>query len=242
MTDTAAPPPAEPPHDDDIAAAEHVLGATSAGERFEAEARRRYDKTFDASVIAWEERLQPLVDQIPPVEPSPKVWPRIERQVKPRVGLFDHAGLWRVATAACLAVAAVSLFILYSPAKPPPAPAPAAAPQPVLTALVQPEPGKAGPVITASLDRSRNELIFTAASVSLDADKSAELWVIPQGQKPQSLGVITAGQERRMPMPPALGEAGRAGAVLAVTAEQAGGSPDGAPHGPVVATGGFKSA
>jgi anti-sigma-K factor RskA len=92
------------------------------------------------------------------------------------------------------------------------------------------------------VDEARNELIFTAASIDIAADKSAELWVIPEGQKAQSLGVIAAGQERRMPLPAALTGPGQATALLAITIEPPGGSPTGQAQGPVVATGGFKKA
>jgi len=233
MTDAAA----SPPEDEDILAAEHALGVTGVGERAVAEARRSTDRTFDNAVLAWEERLAPLANQIAPVEPSARVWPRIETQISPRTGVFGRAGFWRGATALSLGAAAACLAVLVAPRPPPPAPA--AAPLPILTGFIRPEAGKTGPVISAALDRTRGELILTAASIDIDAGKSAELWVIPAGQKPLSLGVIEAGQERRLPLPAALTGPGQATSILAVTAEQMGGSPTGDPMGPVVATGGF---
>jgi anti-sigma-K factor RskA len=203
---------------------------------------------FDNAILAWEARLQPLADEIAAVEPSDKVWRRIEARISPRTGLFGRVGFWRGATAASLLLAAASVAVLVlapptpdqtAPTPPAPGPAPAPAPVPVLTSFIKPEAGKTGPVIAAALDRTRGELILTAASIDIEAGKSAELWVIPAGQAPRSLGVIVAGQERRLPLPAALTGAGQATSVLAVTAEQMGGSPTGAPMGPVVATGGF---
>ncbi len=230
------------PEDAEGEAAEHALGVTSAEERALAEVRRLRDRAFDHEVTAWEERLAPLADEIAPMTPSHRVWPRVSKQIGVRGGLHGVT-FWRGATAASLALAAASLLLVVTPTPAPPLPTtPAPAPQPVLTGLIAPAAGETGPTVVATVDQGRNELIFTAASVSTAADKSAELWVIPAGQKPQSLGVIIAGQERRMPLPAALAGAGRATAVLAITLEQAGGSPTGDPMGPVIATGGLKKA
>jgi anti-sigma-K factor RskA len=241
MTDAAIPPDPIAPDDDDILAAEHALGVTGVAARAVAEVRRASDRVFDDAILAWEARLSPLADQIAPVQPSSRVWPRIEATISPRGRGLNGIGFWRGATAASLALAAASLVVLVMPKAPAPvAPPPAApAPQPILTSFIQPAKGKTGPVVSATLDRTRGELILTAASINIAADKSAELWVIPAGQAPQSLGVITAGQERRVALPVALKGAGQSTSVLAITAEQLGGSPNGAPMGPVVATGGF---
>jgi anti-sigma-K factor RskA len=235
MTNASAP--SDPP--DDILAAEHALGVSSLTERALAEARRSVDRNFDDAVLAWEERLAPLAAQVAPVEPSPKVWPRIEQGISPRSGLLGAVGFWRGATAASLALAAASLLVLVMPKAPTPPVAPAPAPAPILTGFIRPEPGKSGPIIAAAIDRTRGELILTPASLEIDSSKSAELWVIPAGGTALSLGVVEAGQERRIPLPAALAGDGRSTALLAITIEQPGGSPTGVAQGPVVATGGF---
>ncbi len=227
------------PEDAEGEAAEHALGVTSAEDRALAEVRRARDRDFDHAVTAWEERLAPLTDEIAPLDPSHRVWPRVARQIGVRGGLHS-VKFWRGATAASLALAAACVLLVVVPAPSPP-PAPALAPAPVLTGLIGPAVGAAGPTVVATVDPARKELIFTAASVATAADKSAELWVIPAGQKPISLGVIAAGQSRRMALPVSLTGAGQTTAVLAITLEQAGGSPTGAPMGPIVATGGFKA-
>jgi anti-sigma-K factor RskA len=230
------------PEDAQGEAAEHALGVTSAEDRALAEVRRAREPSFDRAVTDWEERLAPLADGIAPLAPSHRLWPRIAKQIGVRGGLHS-VRFWRGATAISLALAAASVLLVVIPAPtPPPTPAPAPAPAPVLTGLIAPKPGQAGPTVVATIDEARQELIFTAASVSTAADKSAELWVIPAGQKPVSLGVIAAGQSRRMPLPASLTGAGQATSVLAITLEQAGGSPTGDPQGPVIATGGLKKA
>lgn len=236
-----SPISAEPPMDDEIQAAEHALGIASAQERALAELRRNSDRSFDDAVIAWEERLAPLAAQVPPVQPSPQVWPRIEDRIRPRSGMLGSVGFWRGATAASLALAAASLVVMVMPQPPAPVP-PAAAPSglPVLTGFIRPEPGQTGPVVAATLDRTRGELILTAASLNIEEGKDAELWVI-QGDDVRSLGVIAEGQERRIPLPAAFTGAGERTSVLAITVEQVGGSPTGVAQGPVVATGGFQA-
>lgn len=228
------------PEDAEGEAAEHALGVTSAEMRALAEVRRVREPGFDRAVTAWEERLAPLANEIAPMTPRHRVWPRVARQIGLRGGVHS-VGFWRGATAASLALAAASLLLVVIPAPPQPTePASAPTPAPVLTGLIAPAPGADGPTVVATVDEARNELIFTAASMNMPADKSAELWVIPEGQKAQSLGVIAAGESRRMPLPAALTGAGQATALLAITIEQPGGSPTGQAQGPVVATGGLK--
>lgn len=241
MTDQSLPSE-DPPHDDDIRAAEHALGVTDAQERAVAEYRRSHDRDFDNAVTAWEERLAPLAAQIEPVEPSPGVWPRVEKRIRPSDGLLGGVAFWRGVAAASVAVAAACLVVLFMPQTPqttPQEPAPAA-PAPVLTSFIRPEPGQTGPIVAATLDRARGELILTAASLNIDAGKDAELWSV-QGDDVRSLGVIAEGQERRIPIPAAFTGAGERTSVLAITVEQPGGSPTGVAQGPIVATGNFGS-
>lgn len=229
------------PEDAEGEAAEHALGVTSAEMRALAEVRRVREPDFDRAVVAWEERLAPLANEIAPMTPRQRVWPRVAKQIGMRGGVHS-VGFWRGATAASLALAAASLLLVVIPAPPKPAPAPAPAPAPVLTGLIAPAPGADGPTVVATIDEARNELIFTAATMNIAPDRAAELWVIPEGQAAQSLGVIAAGESRRMPLPAALTGPGQATALLAITIEQPGGSPTGQAQGPVVATGGLKKA
>lgn len=228
------------PEDAEGEAAEHALGVTSAEMRALAEVRRVREPGFDRAVTAWEERLAPLANEIQPMEPRHRVWPRVAKQIGLRGGLHS-VGFWRGATAASLALAAASLLLVVMPSPTPTqAPAPAPAPVPVLTGLIAPAAGAEGPTVVATVDEARNELIFTAASIDIAADRAAELWVIPEGQAAQSLGVIAAGESRRMPLPAALTGAGQTTALLAITLEQPGGSPTGQAQGPVIATGGLR--
>ena len=64
-----------------------------------------------------------------------------------------------------------------------------------------------------------------------------ELWVIEGSNAPQSVGVIPAGSSVHLAVDDELQRKIAAGAALAISLEPAGGSPTGAPTGPVVALG-----
>jgi anti-sigma-K factor RskA len=71
----------------------------------------------------------------------------------------------------------------------------------------------------------------------LSAGRSPELWLIPHGGKPIAVGVISATAPIIIRLAPALLSRLGPTAVLAVSAEPAGGSPTGQPTGPVIGQG-----
>ena len=77
------------------------------------------------------------------------------------------------------------------------------------------------------------------AALSGDAvpDKDFELWAIKGSNAPVSMGVIPVNAKSDIRLSAALRQGFGQGTVLAVTLEQKGGSPTGAPQGPVVAKG-----
>jgi anti-sigma-K factor RskA len=64
-----------------------------------------------------------------------------------------------------------------------------------------------------------------------------ELWLIPAGDKPHSLGLIEPGRPVRLDVPRDLAARITTDAALAVSMEPPGGSPTGQPTGPVIASG-----
>ena len=85
----------------------------------------------------------------------------------------------------------------------------------------------------AFTDRHRRRLP-TAPDVG---DRSAELWIIPEGGKARSLGVIASKVPGWKSTPNSLGLLIRPGATLAISLEPSGGSPTGQPTGPVILSG-----
>ncbi len=141
--------------------------------------------------------------------------------------------LWRRLAFAASAVAAVALALLVMrPGAPP-----AAAPPPLLAASMATTDAAKAVVITATYDPARGSVVLTPAARQPDRGLTPELWVIVGKDKPQSLGVIDLKDPQAHRIPPALRRRLKQGATLAITLEQAGGSPTGQPTSPAIAAG-----
>lgn len=232
--------PALPPHDPpehELLAAEYALGVLDATARREAERRIAAEPAFAAEVAAWQARLAPMLDEIAPVPAPARVWPRIRaalghdaqaRAAKSR-SLWDSLPFWRGVGATGFAMAAaVVLYVALQ--RPPVAPTPA----PYVVAIRHDD---GSPAYTATLDAQRTSLVLVPLrSNAGDAGRVPELWLIPAGGKPQSLGVIDRSSAMVLRLPAALRDAA-VGGVIAVTLEPPGGAPNGVPTGPVIAKG-----
>jgi anti-sigma-K factor RskA len=83
------------------------------------------------------------------------------------------------------------------------------------------------------LQAETQRLTVLLASGALEPGQVFELWTIPEGGAPVSLGVFEPSETFRLAAETLLED----GALLAVSLEPAGGSPTGQPTGPVVALG-----
>lgn len=75
------------------------------------------------------------------------------------------------------------------------------------------------------------------AAYRSDPTRVPELWLIPSGGKPLSLGVLPADGLAQIAIPPAFADQTRRDAIVAVSLEPPGGSPTGQPTGPVIGSG-----
>lgn len=221
-------------------AGEYVLGTLSAAERAEVERALPADPILRAAVEEWERRLAPLVSLVPEVAPGAHVWAGIERRLGAAsanvVSMPDRSGverlrrsvrLWQAATAAAGALAAgLALFIAAGPRPP--------APEPEYVAVVN--RGGDLPALIVRVDTREGVVRVRSVAAEAPPDRSLELWVIAGSAAPRSLGLVQqAGGPLSIPAEargPAL-----EGATLAVSVEPRGGSPTGAPTGPVVYSG-----
>lgn len=221
----------------DLLAAEFVVGLLDGDAHAAAAAHVRDDPSFAAAVVAWENRLTPLIDSVAPVTPSPAVWTGIARRL-PRNRAeqgpwWDSLVLWRAATAVAAAMAAALAVVVLTPDRsvPPPSQQPDAL-QPILASTrMQSETGRVLFVIT--LDQERNRVIVTPVDPDGQPGHSHELWVLPKEGAPVSLGVMPDDASAAMSVTLPLS----ADASLAISVEPEGGSPTGLPTGPVVAQG-----
>ena len=209
------------PEDDDLTAAEYVLGTLSLEDRAAAARRIGQDPAFAAAVHAWEDRFAALNDEYAEA-PAPDLLPAIEARLFPapppkprRVGWLGW--LSGAATAA-------ALLVLVSLALPIGQPA-------LVTEIVASD---AAFQYEARFDGTRL-VVRRSEGAAAPAGEVHELWIIAPDQAPVSLGLLgDAPLEIDYPVPPE-------GWVLAVSLEPAGGSPTGAPTGPVLATAEIRS-
>lgn len=233
-----------PPDDDDIAG-EYVLGVLDAGTRRSVQTRLEVDPALADQVQAWETRLTPLFDEVAPVVTPDYVWARIcnalgfsaERprgnaaaaSVRPSV--WESLGFWRGISGlalASVAALAVALWLQPKPVTPPAA-------TPGLVSTLAQDDGRAG--FVAALDTQSGVLTVTPLADPPTDGRVQELWVIPNGQKPISLGVLDATKPAAYRLRQELLAQVSTNAIFAVTLEPAGGAPGGNPTGPIIAKG-----
>ena len=207
----------------DLMAGEYALGVLDQLGRARAQRRMAEDPHFAAEVRAWEERLAPLADEIASVPAPPGVWPRIaaalagpasqESRRWERQTLWRNLGFWRGATVASLALAAASLVLVLLPPK-----QPARAPVTLAASLAPPDAPE--PYIV-TVD-AKTGLVTAPGQPAPDPTRSAELWLIPEGEKPRSLGLLDPSRPHEVKLSPDLARRAVEGAVIAVTLEPQG--------------------
>jgi len=210
----------------DRLAAEYVLGTLSGG------ARRRFDALLPAhpalreAVAHWESRLLPMALKAEAVPPDARVWRAIEGKLgwaepTARAASSLRLRFWQVFAA----VATVAAVVLGT------TPHPGTTEAPMIVVL---HATKGTETLVAGLSPDRRQLsIQPLQKVALTPDRSLELWALKKEGPPASLGVIasdklTALSRKALP---------KDTKGLAVTLEPLGGSPNGAPTGPVLFVG-----
>ena len=234
-------PPITPAERDQLAA-EYALGVLDGEALRRARSLAASDPEFGDQVARWSGRLAPLLDDVQPVSPPARLWSNIDRHLgglatpsSNVVVLHRRVNLWRGIAAGATALAASLAIVLVSQPQlaVAPANAPAAAP---LVAMIGDDHKQMK--LVASWDPAGRQLVLAVAGdMPGDARHSHELWVIPNGGKPLSLGTMPDKRRMHMQLAEALATLMQDGATIAVSVEPAGGSPTGSPTGPVVASG-----
>ena len=216
-------------------AAEYVLGVLGAHERRAVEQRIAREPAFAREVAFWEERLGGLAQGIGPVIPPADAWARIEAGLDRASGAKSQSGLWQSLTfwrglalgASALAAACLAALVYLAEAP---------TLRPPLVAKLDESSGKSG-FFAAANPADGSLTIVPAALLTAQEQHALELWVIPAGGKPHSLGLIDPGRPVKVIVPPELRPHVTADSVLAISVEPLGGSPTGQPTGPVIANG-----
>jgi anti-sigma-K factor RskA len=206
------------PENLDLLAAEYVLGTRAGAARRSFERRRARDPFVNRRVSAWEDRFAQLTLRLKPVTPSADVWPAIERRIGPASG-----GRWR-ALAAAIALFAVLGFgwYVWQELRPPQA-----------TAVVATEQGAALWRVELAARGDRLEVAAIGA-IDVPERRSRELWALPEGAAPVSLGLMPERGKVRLALDDRQRAALAQAVKVAVSDEPEGGSPTGAPTGAVL--------
>jgi anti-sigma-K factor RskA len=215
----------------DALASEYVLGTLRGA------ARRRFERWQSAEwhvasrVHTWESRLIPLALGLPPLAPSPGVWTRIEERIRsadapPATRRAAARPALRALAAGLLMCAVIAGgYVAWRMTQPLPL-------QTVATIKAE-----QGPILwSIELDAHRERLRAVAlAAAATRPGHSFELWALPPGKgAPVSLGVLPGAGQLERTLSDAQRQALAIAAQVAVSLEPPGGSPTGAPTGPVL--------
>lgn len=212
----------------ELLAAEYTLGS------LKGLARRRFERWMMESarvreeVWFWEEKLGHLGSQVDDTAPPASVWRGIEARLWPKEAANDSTGGWLwpgwslVATAAALVLAVI---LVQQPV-----------PQPderLSGAIVQADVSDPLWLVSGSEAQRRLSLRPVAATAA-QIGKDYELWIVPQDGQPVSLGVIPVGDTYQVTLDDKTRALLASSRTLAISLEPVGGSPTGAPTGPIL--------
>jgi len=228
-------------------AAEYALGTLRGRARRRLERWMREDAALARAVAEWETLLAPLSGAIRPVTPPARLWRAILDRLPavPRAGLWDNLAFWRgmglaASGAAAVLVAAVALV---SPQPPVPAPAPVVLKVPstdmaevYLAVLSDPKTNKPLLLVTAGRRADQMQVRTLDPSIRVSG-KDLELWALPAGGVPTSLGLVGDAERSLVKLASAADQSLANVPTLAISLEPKGGSPTGRATGPVLAVG-----
>ena len=225
--------------EDDLRLAEYALGVLTAEERKEVESHIETDPDHALALARWNQRLAPLCEAIPDAQPPGYLWARIcgelafdppaKARSETRRPFFENLQLWRWLSAVGLTAAVVLGIALLNDRFIEPTS------NVMLNAALKSEAGQTA--FVATLDQARRQLVVTPVGAIASDDRVAELWLIADGDQPRSLGLLSVESAVSITVSEDLVSLAQVSSVFAVSLEPPGGSPSGAPTGPVIAQG-----
>jgi len=207
-------------------AAEYVLGTLKGGARRRFEGYLHNDAALRRIVVEWQDRLTPLAEFSTAQAPRKQVWRGIERRLNLPSAYAawqfwrnESVTFWRSLGVASSAIAAVLVVVVATRTL--------EAPQLDYIATLADDKAQTALVLTGD-SRHQAMTVRVVGVAAVPGDKSLELWAVPKSGNPRSLGLVGDHGEVRLAMTSkAIGDDV---ALLAVTLEPKGGSPD--PKGP----------
>jgi anti-sigma-K factor RskA len=229
----------------ELLAASHALGTLRGGARRRFETLAREHAPVRAAALVWQGRLASMTELQAPVVPDAAVWTRIrnmidaeqaqhalerQRQAAPsappvRGGWLRSLALWRGAAAAgvlaTLAAVGVGLNLREQLLN---------APAIQYVAVLSDDKAAASMLVTFD-PRKRQLVLQRVGSYTEENDKSLQLWALPPGGPPRSLGVLGNAPALRL----TASESDVRVPALAISLEPKGGVPsERGPTGPVL--------
>ncbi|WFL78283.1 anti-sigma factor [Altererythrobacter arenosus] len=245
--------PTEPELDDPfLLAGEYVLGTLEGGELNEARRAQLSRPDFASAVEWWEWKLGAMAEAAGEFQASADVWRGIVARLDAaEAGEREGSGVmpieqpmarpagWSIATA--LAGAAMAAFGIFmwttAPSGPGVEAPPVVAPAPSRQLVAQLQDEESGRRLASVIDTENRRLALNITGLTAEEGQAPELWVIPEGGAPVSLGYIPEeGDFRRDLSDEESGLLAR-GATLAVTFEEDVGTRHEAPTPPILLAG-----
>ena len=239
-------------------AASYALGTLRGGARRRFETMAREHPAVRAAALLWQSHWAGLTELQSPEAPPAAVWRRIDNLVKaeraalrqrarqtPPTPWWQRIALWQgaadmgaFATAAAVVVALRATGGLHDSSQQIASLqarlAERATPQASYVAVLRDERAAAALLVTFDA-RAQQLQLQRVGGFDVPEGRSLQLWALPTGGKPRSLGVLADGRSQALPA--AAGEV-QGVPMLAVSLEPKGGVPsEGGPTGPVLFTG-----
>jgi anti-sigma-K factor RskA len=224
----------------DALVVEYLLGTLRSSARLRFERAMREEPFVATRVTYWQQQFALRFSKASEVQPSPLVWTRIASDLKlsqhetpwyAKLALSGARG-WSFAAALGL-VFVLGWFVLQNMQQ---------SSFQTIAKLSGDAAMISGNSVVASLSKDGRKVAFKAdRALAAETQKSFEVWLLPkEGGAPISLAVL-ASLNAQIEIPSA--QVGRlsAGAKLAVSVEPRGGSPTGAPTGPIILVGAITS-
>jgi anti-sigma-K factor RskA len=219
-------------------ASEYVLGTLRDGARRRFEATLKNDPVVQRAVAEWQDRLHPMAEFATAIQPPPQVWRAIVKKLNLHpvesnrakrsfwLNLRKDLSFWRGLGMTSTALAIILVSVLLGKQAEPVAP--------VTSYIALLADNQAQPIAIVTGDARRHELtIKVVARQTIAADKSLELWAVPQQGSPRSLGRVADNGSIMLPLPE--NATPQSIPLLVVTLEPKGGSPNpNRPTGPIL--------
>lgn len=230
---TTEPMPSASGPEPDTTAAELALGVLDGADRAAALRRTLAEPDFALEVGRCRDHFALLFSDVAGEKAPGGLFDRINARIDGRGERQATRNIWKpTAIAASIAALAMSALALR-PVEAPTPPAPQAVTAPMIAAMALTDTNESQPAL---YDADAGQ-VKMPGPMPIPAGRSAQLWVIEGDKAPRPLGLFKEVGAGAYVAEARMGAVIAPGTKLAISIEPIGGSPTGAPTGPVIAAG-----